>query len=60
MRRCFAPILYWKTNDLEPRPRSRSPKPGKSASKNMASLLPAGTLNVRTVVAVSFIERASC
>jgi hypothetical protein len=54
MRRCLAPSEYWMIQRFAPPSRRRSPKPGKSSSKRIASFLPAGSA-VRSVLAcVSF------
>ena len=56
MRRCLSPSLYWKMKERDPPSRKRSPKPGISSSKKIASVLCAGSAAVRTIVAVSFMD----
>jgi hypothetical protein len=49
MRRCWLPILYWKIQVRAPPARIRTPKPGRSSSKMMVSVLPSGSARAAIV-----------
>jgi hypothetical protein len=46
LMRCFAPTRYWTIHVRFPPSRSRSPKPGRAASKTILSFLPAGSASL--------------